>query len=286
MFNSVKNLIKKNEYIYSIARKAKKYIEPSQDIILKQVLQYNVNRFKNRGAYVCSETKDAAYLTWLYHVVEKGLSMPNMRPGFGYDKICELCKLIGEYENKYQQNDISKAAVSVLLEYKRVHEELDYSLSDEILDKIHEVEKKHPGATAIYQKCVTRDEFFSNTNSSFDKFSYSRHCVRNYIPNAEIPIGDIIEAIEIAKNAPSACNRQPSRVHIISGHEKIMSCLEMQNGSRGFKDLADKLLIITGDLGTVLGAQEFFDLNTNVGIFIMNLCYALHFKKIGYCILN
>lgn len=49
MFNSVKNLIKKNESMYPIALKIKSHIEPSQDKILKQVLQYNVNRFKNRG---------------------------------------------------------------------------------------------------------------------------------------------------------------------------------------------------------------------------------------------
>lgn len=119
--------------------------------------------------------------------------------------------MIDDYENKYQQNEISKTAVSVLLEYKRVHKELDYSLSVEILDKINDVEKKHPGVSAINQKCVTRDEFFSNTHSSFKNFSNSRHCVRNFIPNAEVPVGDIIEAIEIAKNAPSeySCVRKP-----------------------------------------------------------------------------
>ena len=60
----------------------------------------------------------------------------------------------------------------------------------------------------------------------------------------------------------------------------------MQNGNRGFGYLADKLLVVTGDLSTVLGAQEFFDLNTNVGIFIMNLSYALHYHKVAHCILN
>ena len=53
MLNSVKNLIKKNESMYSIALKIKSHLEPSQDKILKQVLQYNVNRFKNRGGGIC-----------------------------------------------------------------------------------------------------------------------------------------------------------------------------------------------------------------------------------------
>lgn len=53
MLNSVKNLIKQNESMYSIALKIKSHLEPSQDRILKQVLQYNVNRFKNRGGGIC-----------------------------------------------------------------------------------------------------------------------------------------------------------------------------------------------------------------------------------------
>lgn len=97
---------------------------------------------------------------------------------------------------------------------------------------------------------------------------------------------ELIDAIKLAQTAPSACNRQPTNVHIITDYSMIQQCLSMQNGNRGFGDLADKLLIITGDLQTVLGAQEFFDLNTNVGIFIMNLSYALYYHQIGHCILN
>lgn len=34
------------------------------------------------------------------------------------------------------------------------------------------------------------------------------------------------------------------------------------------------------------GCSGVFDLNTNVGIFIMNLSYALHYNKVAHCILN
>lgn len=90
----------------------------------------------------------------------------------------------------------------------------------------------------------------------------------------------------MAQTAPSACNRQPTRVHIIENKELIKQCLSLQNGNRGFGNLADKLLIVTGNLQTVLGSQEYFDLNTNVGIFIMNLSYSLHYYEIAHCILN
>lgn len=126
--------------------------------------------------------------------------------------------------------------------------------------------------------------YYACINSNFKDFSASRHSIRDFA--GEIPVARIVDAIDIAKNAPSACNRQPSRVHVVVDKNLIAQCLSLQNGNRGFGNLVNKLLVITGDLSSVLGAQEFFDLNTNVGIFIMNLSYALHYNKVAHCILN
>ena len=62
--------------------------------------------------------------------------------------------------------------------------------------------------------------------------------------------------------------------------------LEIQGGSRGFGHLADKVLIVTADLEDISFARERNDLYTNGGMFLMNLCYALHYERIGHCILN
>ena len=60
----------------------------------------------------------------------------------------------------------------------------------------------------------------------------------------------------------------------------------MQGGNRGFGHLADKFLVITSDISDLYWAVERYDLYTNAGIFVMNLCYALHFRKIAHCILH
>lgn len=112
----------------------------------------------------------------------------------------------------------------------------------------------------------------------------SRHSLRNFV--GTIDLNDIKKAISIAQNAPSACNRQPSRAHIINDHSICEQILEVQTGNRGFGLLADKLIVLTSDLNVFLGPRERNDVYVNGGIYAMNLLYALHHCKIGACALN
>lgn len=286
---NIKELLKKNKITYQVGIEIKKLImtTPSEKKIMKIVSDYYINRFyRYSGAFNDTKRKNDAYITWLYHVIEKGLSMPNMKLGFGIDKIEELCKIVKKYkiEDEIGKKTI-ESAVAVLLEYQRVHEKLQYKLPIDLEEEIQEIKKKYFNVKPINQHELTKEEFFQWSNAEFSIFSKSRHTVRNYTKE-EIKLEDMIEAIDLARYAPSACNRQHTRVHIVSNKELISKCLKLQSGNRGFGHLGDKLLVVTGDLSVVLGALEFFDLNTNVGIFIMNLCYSLHLKKIGCCVLN
>ena len=253
--------------------------------ITNLVFSYNKRRFKKySGVNNDSQTKDMAFITWLYHVVEKGLAMPSMRMGFGIDKIKMLsCKIYFCYE-KYGMQPQIQSAISVIKEYDRVHKESGFRLDSEIQSIIDKVCIDFPKVAPLIQTTFTRDEFFALSSADFYQFSKSRHSVRNF--SGTISLKQITDAIDLARFCPSACNRQPVRVHVIVNKELKDACLALQNGNRGFGNLSDKLLIITGDLSTVLGGQEFFDLATNVGIFIMNLSYALHYNKVAHCILN
>ena len=261
--------------------------QKSQKQMMKEVSKYYNHRFlKYSGCIENSFIRDGAYLTWLSHVVEKGLAMPEMRLGFGTEKILELLRFIDQYVERYEKKDMPYImAVNVLKTYSAIHRENSYRLGDDIQSKIDalpnfEIEE-------IYKKNdYTAEEFFSKRDCAFPEFADARKSVRNYDTGKSIPLDDLIDAIRIASTAPSACDRQPARVHIITDREKVKKCLALQNGNRGFGQLTDKLLVVCGDLRTVLGAQEYFDLNTNVGIFMMNLSYALYYKKIGHCILN
>ena len=108
--------------------------------------------------------------------------------------------------------------------------------------------------------------------------------LRHY-SNDKVDIDRVIDAIRIAQNAPSACNRQATRVKIIQSKEAKEYVLSIQNGTRGFGHLADKILLVSTDMSNwapVDRNSAFLD----AGIFTMNLLYALHYKHIAACPLN
>lgn len=280
-----KNSVKKIPGVVSLYRFFRGLIY-SQARMTRMIFRYNQKRFyKYSGAFNASKGKDLAYLTWFYHTIEKGLAMPGMRLGFGQDKIVKLNEVIDSFIEKYGSKDTPlQDAISVLFEYDDVHKAASFPLPANVQDLIERKRKQYPEVAPLRQKWVTKEEYFSRKSSDFRMFSLSRHSVRDF--SGKISMDQLTGAVDLARNCPSACNRQPSRVHIVSDKTVMKECLSLQNGNRGFGDLADKLLVVTGDLSTVLGAQEFFDLNTNVGIFVLNLSYALHYHEVAHCILN
>lgn len=231
------------------------------------------------------ETKAGALASIImtYHIVEKGLTMPDMRLGFGREKILQLIAALNDFAEKYGTSEPQfRAAVAVVAEYEKTHADAAFPLDATLSRAISELRARVP-VEPSHQIEMTRDEYFSALDAPFEIFSASRHSVRNFA--GTISLDQIRNAVALANNAPSACNRQYVRVHCVSDHAAIQKCLALQNGNRGFGHLADKLLILTADLRAVWGAER-NDLFTNAGIYLMNLCYALHKNRVAHCILN
>lgn len=281
--------LRNNTAIYTFYMRAKNKIlgDPKKHEI-KEMIEYYTHRFeKYSGCFQKTETSELAYLTWLYHVIEKGLAMPNMKKGFGKERLVELLDLIEKLENEGKSNFESvKSAIATVIEYRDIHRKLNFEIDPTIGKRIDNIRIRHREINPLVHKIWSREEYWTQPIRSYTDFVSSRHSIRNFDQTSNVDICDIIKALNTAVLAPSACNRQPSRVHIIETPELIQQCIRLQNGNRGFGHLTNKLLVITGNLGTVLLPQEFFDLYTNVGIFIMNLSYSLHEQHIAHCILN
>ena len=218
-----------------------------------------------------------------YHTIEKGLSMKNVRLGFGKSKITELLSLISQYQlMKYPENDLRyQAAISTLYSYLDYHNKLDYKLGD-AKEKICGLTKNSDNGGYI---TIRKEDIFKDVNLDFSTFVFSRHSIRDYSSEV-VNMEDIIDAIRISQKSPSACNRQSTKVHIVSSTEKKELVKSMQIGNRGFGEYTDKFIIITSDLQAYfepeIRNQGFID----AGIFAMTLIFALHSKKYATCALN
>lgn len=235
--------------------------------------------------YTQIKKSDAKVLTSLSvstHIVEKGLTMPQRSLGFGLPRINAMVEMLLS-NTHLMDNQQYQYALTVLQEYEALHKDQQYEIPKETAEGFSKLKLFLKGQYFTPQYEFTRDEFFGKKSSDFPVFAHSRHSLRNLTEAA--PVDDIVKAIDLAKTAPSACNRQATKVHVYSDYAKVQQILTLQNGNRGFGHLVSQLLLITFDT-SVLGLREQNDGFINAGLFTMNLSYALHYYSIGSCMLN
>lgn len=219
------------------------------------------------------------------HILEKGLVMPNMRIGFGESKVRGLIKICEDYAEEFDvENERFVHCVAVIKEYYEIHEKSNFQFNNEYKEVLNAFLSKYQNIIATKQLNFTSKDYFKDSNSSFDKFSKSRHSARNFF--GEINDRNLNLALELANTAPSACNRQSHMVYILSNKAKMQELLDIQVGATGFGEMSDKFLIITYKLEFW---KEFSSRNAGYfdsGLYVMNLLYALQFYKIAACPLN
>ena len=218
------------------------------------------------------------------HIIEKGITMPDRRYGFGQGVVRMMLSLCNKYIDRYgTDSEQLLYAIDDLREYLDIHQTAKYELPSDIVKNIVEIQKIG-GQDFKLVNCldVKKSDFFKETGN-FKDFAYSRHTSRWF--NGE-PVEDdlITKAIDLARTAPSACNRQSIKVYVVAG-EKKEQVIGLQNGNRGFGDNIGQMLIISSNQ---IDWDEEFRTSAYLdgGIFTMNLLYALHYFKICACTLN
>lgn len=215
------------------------------------------------------------------HILEKGLTMPNTRFGFGQSRIVGILDVLRN-SKKYEKEEEYRYAIALLKEYLDLHDRNNKELPMTFRKSIEEITSQYPDIEPLRQIEMSSDEYFSMVEASFPVLAKSRRTIRYFEKAA--PYEDVKEAVQLAGYAPSACNRQSVKCHYYEG-KKVQEILKVQTGNNGFGHLVPQLIVLTSD-ASMVGVKEYNDSFTNAGIFAMNLSYALYYKKIASCILN
>lgn len=225
------------------------------------------------GFYNESSYKVPWRILLLSHSIEKGLSIPEKRKNFGEDKAKDLCKYLKLYNKKedYVYNE-GKSVINSYIKYRKENElsYKEFQVEDDIEDKLQ------GGINTI-----TKNEVEYNFKE-FEKLCNIRHSVREY-SDEYVTIEKIKEAIKIASKAPSACNRQMTKVYCSNKPQVNKELAKIIPGNTGFKDEHATYLFLTSDYF----AFDYFELEQwylNGGIFIAYLQLAFAAKQIGSCI--
>jgi hypothetical protein len=255
----------------------------------KEFSKYDMDRFKIHSNVMYkynTKNKLISDIVSVYHTIEKGLTIENSRLGFGNKRILHLIQLCKIYQLDFNDDDeLFYEAIGVIAEYNRFHKEKGFEIDNNIQENINSFMKDFTHIEYTKQPEYTKKDFLKYQNNSFLTFSGSRHSVRHFT-DERIDINLLKKTVELAQNAPSTCNRQSVRVHIVSNKNKINSILNLQNGNRGFGAKADKLIVLTSDLQSWDNISQRYGPYFDAGIYTLNLLYSLHFYGIGACALN
>lgn len=214
------------------------------------------------------------------HILEKGLSHTDFRPGFGKAVIIDLQNSIQLYMKTENPDQFALGnAVSLLRQY---HEQ----------NACHGLDDTEYVKTELFSTFEYKDltpysiESEEYATMTFSELAHKRHSVRSYDGyGLELSDEEIKEVISLANTAPSACNRQATHVFVIKDKEVMQKLETLHGGCKNFGTRASAFMLITSDLSLYSRNEVKIPLY-DAGIYSMNLLYALQVKGLYSCILN
>jgi nitroreductase len=214
------------------------------------------------------------------HVLEKGLSSKNVRYNFGLKKINILLKLLDISEKKFPRDTyfIRDYAFSILRTYIKYHKDnnVKVKIPKIVLQKVSCIKDN----SGVIELC--KGEIIKKSKLDFSNLVYSRHSIRNF-EKGEVSPNVILNALQLAQNSPSACNRQSCKVYLVNNSDIIRHILELQGGCLGFANSINKLLVVTSNLNCFFNAEENKLCYVEGGMTTLNVLYALHYYGLGAC---
>ena len=218
------------------------------------------------------------------HRIEKGLAIRTPCRFRGWDKAERLAKMLArEMRRPAPDRFALETGGSVLKAYlegrERTGDREEQANALALRDKTPEIQSLLAAASARGGACTLRKEDVAVPDGPewIEKLFSTRHSVRDF---SEVPVSrEVLEqAVQLALSAPSACNRQSSKVYVLAGKR-----LEELGGDNTCH--ADKHLVVTGEINA-FGPMEYGDWVVNSSIFATYLVLALHALGVESCMMK
>lgn len=227
-------------------------------------------------------------LLFQYHKLEKGLCIPGAKRAFGADPAESTIEILKEWrQGGFRADDpVYRGALETLRAYRdRLYETPLDGRDDIVLSLERELSQADGPEVVAGRPNKVELNHDIGLFAVLEKMSLQRRSVRSFSPQT-VALELIERAISIAQLSPSACNRQPCRVHVFSNRNAIDKMLSLQNGNRGFGQTIPTLLVLTAETTGFFDASERNQPYVDGGLFAMSLLYALHAQGVASCCLN
>lgn len=220
------------------------------------------------------------------HRLEKGLIMQPRRNVFGK-------AFIGETVDAF-----------VLAVKQNALKESEGSWFNDVLNKYFDVvssESEIDAAKIKYERICQENEILSQNKSvpyyykdikktdiSFEQLEVlfkQRRSVRWY-KDKRVDLNLINKAVDIATQAPSACNRQPFKFHIVMNKDKVQKVADCAMGTVGFSHNLQTIIAIVGDLSAYPAERDRHVIYIDGSLVTMQLMLALETLGLSTCAIN
>lgn len=223
----------------------------------------------------------------LIHNIEKGMCMPDPRP-FGKEKVRKLMKMLDKYEKAGKDRDASiyNMVISILYQWTLFFE--DHGWTDDTYIDAKEFLARYSDeqrAVRVGYDVYSKEELMVNREDSFDKVVKTRKSVRSFM-DAPLKRKDVLECVQIAQCAPTACNRQMIGIVQVENRELCDLISETIYGASGFTTDTLNYFVVTFDINAFDYYGERNQGYLNAGLVAMNFVNALHSRGIGSCFLQ
>lgn len=270
----------------SAPRRPPSYAETALDLA-----QRDSERYARASSDGDPAGRGRARLMFSAHAIEKGLSHVHFREAFGRKALEKLARETDGWLKTEQdpEDPFFKAAISSLHVYFERHTKLGVDVSHfwrlfspRVQALILAADDSYGGVVpaSAARELIPHIE----TDRPFTDVVYSRRSIREF-NNRPVLDTDIYQAVQIASQAPSVCNRQGPRLHQFKDQKQIHDLINLQGGFHGYKK-PPCVLLVTCDLTAFTMAKERNQGYVDGGLFMMALLLGLENAGLGACPLN
>lgn len=222
------------------------------------------------------------------HMIEKGLTMKPRRDTFAVDYIVQT---ITTYSKVLSSGLLVEDAAEfqwmtmVLSEYFKATLSSPNDKIAEARSEFRQATAKQPPSlgqghgphAAALLKQVQIDDLVG--------LAQGRRSVR-WFTDQDVPREVVDRAIQVAAEAPTACNRQPYRFEVFDDPESVAKVADVPMGTKGYAHQLKGLVVIVGDLSAFFDRRDRHLIYVDSSLAAMGLIFGLESQGVASCSIN
>lgn len=218
------------------------------------------------------------------HRLEKGLTMQPLRPVFG---LAYLSQLVADFQAQALKQGACAEELawtnSVLRAYfaKTDTSEPAIRLAKERFEAVAYEACNHDYCPYERQASLHNEVSFNE----FKKLTMQRRSIR-WFTDQKVPRTLVEQAVEVATQAPSACNRQPFNIYIVDQGDTLKRAVKQPMGTAGWEHNIPMLAVFVGDFSSFEAARDRHVPYIDSSLAAMNLMLALETLGLSSCPIN